>query len=266
MLLTSNFRRAGLVLPLLILAVLLSCGGDGGKSAIPEWAADAVPASSHLLIREPFFADELAPLDELLAVNVDPFIYGPEAMEPGQYFRYILSVFKCCVVVFPVDGPAVWSVEPEGIAKIDAETGFLAIDETAEHGSKVTITAVVEGVESPLTTDVAIFTSEQNPLLGRWREDGIGGVRELYFQSDGLYAATWLLLESYMDLFGDYTVDSSAGKIEMVKDWEREPTLGFQGQGAFEIDDQGGLLLTGICSHEPDPENPDCVRRFVRSN
>jgi hypothetical protein len=266
MFLTSNFRQAGFVLAPLILALLVSCGNGDGKSEIPEWAAGAVPASSHLLIREPFFADELAPLDELLAVDVDPFIYGPEAMEPGQYFRYILSVFKCCVVVYPVDGPALWSVEPEGIAKIDAKTGFLAVDEAAPHGSQVTITAIVEGVESPLTAEVAIFTSEQNPLLGRWREDGVGGVRELYFQSDGLYAATWLLLESYMDLFGDYTVDTSTGKIEMIKDWEREPTLGFQGLGSFEIDDQGRLLLTGICSTEPDPENPDCIRRFVRSN
>lgn len=66
--------------------------------------------------------------------------------------------------------------------------------------------------------DVAIFSSEQNPLLGRWHEDSVGAVKELYFQSDGLYAATWLLLESYMDLFGDYTVDTSTGKIEMIKD------------------------------------------------
>jgi|GEM_PF-1101560 hypothetical protein len=263
---TLNIRWAGFVLLPLILALLVSCGGGGDEPAIPEWAADAVPAPTHLLIREPFFADELAPLDELLAVDVDPFVYGPEAMEPGQYFRYTLSVFKCCVVVFPVDGPAVWSVQPDGIARIDAETGFLVVDEAAAHGSQMTITAVVEGVESPLTADVAIFSSDQNPLLGRWQEDGVGGVRELYFQSDGLYAATWLLLESYMDLFGDYTVDAGAGKIEMIKDWEREPTLGFQGQGDFEIDDQGRLLLTGICSTEPDPENPDCVRRFVRSN
>jgi hypothetical protein len=170
------------------------------------------------------------------------------------------------VVVLPVDASAVWSVQPDGLARIDAETGFLAVDEAAAHGSIATITAIVEGVESPLTTDVAIFSSEQNPLFGRWHEDSVGGVRELYFQSDGLYAATWLLLESYMDLFGDYTVDIGTGEIEMIKDWEREPTLGFQGQGDFEIDDQGRLLLTGICSTEPDPENPDCVRRFVRSN
>jgi hypothetical protein len=91
MFLTSIFRPVGFVLAALILALSVSCGGDSGEPAIPDGAARAVPAPSHLLIREPFFADKLAPLDELLAVDVDPFIYGPEAIEPGQYFRYTLA-------------------------------------------------------------------------------------------------------------------------------------------------------------------------------
>ena len=88
----------------------------------------------------------------------------------------------------------------------------------------------------------------------------------MLFLSDGRYVATWTLLETWMDLFGDYTVDTATGKIGFIKDWERVETPGFQGQGEFEVDGQGRLLLTGICSTEPDPQTPDCIRRFVRSN
>jgi hypothetical protein len=69
-----------------------------------------------------------------------------------------------------------------------------------------------------------------------------------------------------MDLFGTYNVDTSTGKIEFIEDWERVETPGFQGQGDFRIDEDGTLLLSGICATEPDPDNPDCIRRFGRSN
>ena len=69
-----------------------------------------------------------------------------------------------------------------------------------------------------------------------------------------------------MDLFGTYNVDTSTGKIEFIEDWERVETPGFQGQGDFRIDEDGTLLLSGICATEPDPDNPDCIHRFVRSN
>ncbi len=143
----------------------------------------------------------------------------------------------------------------------------MLVEESAPHGSMVTLKADVEGVESALVRDLTVFSRQQNPLVGRWREDHPHeGIRELLFQSDGQYAATWMLLESWMDLFGTYTVDPSTGKIEVIKDWERIETPGFEGRGDYRIDEEGRLLMTGICPSEPDPENPDCIRRFVRSN
>ena len=265
MLQSSNSRRVILALATLVLALLVACGNDSKESQAPEWAVDAVPAPSHLLFRTPFFPDEIVPRDEFESLNIDPSIYGPEAMEPGQSFRYLISVFRCCVVVYPVDIQAEWSVDPEGVARIDEKTGFLAINESAAHGATVTLTAKVEGVEEPVTRELTVFSSAQNPLIGPWREDrASGGVRELLFQSDGRYFATWIMLESFVDLGGRYMVDTTTGKIEMIQGFEREKTEGFQGAGNFEIDDQG-LLLTGICPEEPDPGNPDCVRRFVRA-
>ena len=107
----------------------------------------------------------------------------------------------------------------------------------------------MQGVYSPLARGLTIFSSKINPLIGRWREErASGGVRELLFQSDGLYAATWLLLESWINLFGSYNVDTSTGKIEFIKDWERVETPRFQEQGNFRIDENGTLLYSGICA------------------
>jgi hypothetical protein len=65
------------------------------------------------------------------------------------------------------------------------------------------------------------------------------------------------MLESYVDLIGNYSVDTATGKIELVNKGELRETEGFQGAGDFEIDEHGRLLLAGICPTEPDLENPD---------
>ena len=72
------------------------------------------------------------------------------------------------------------------------ETGFLVVEETALHGSMVTLTATLDGREEPVTRELTIFPTEQNPLLGRWREEtDSGGVGELLMQVGGKYAASW---------------------------------------------------------------------------
>ena len=247
----------------LVLVLVVACGNDDFSN---QQQNHENPAPAHLLIRAPLSVDYPITLEESAESRKKPNIYGPEAMEPSQSFQYLIVVFDCCVVVRPVETDAEWSVAPVGIASIDAKTGFLVVDEAAAHGSVVTVTADVEGVDSPLARGLTVFSSKINPLIGRWREErASGGVRELLFQSDGLYAATWLLLESWMDLFGTYNVDTSTGKIEFIEDWERVETPEFQGQGDFRIDEDGTLLLSGICANEPNPDNPDCIRRFVRS-
>ena len=243
---------------------MVACGTDDNTA---QRQNHDNPAPSYLLIRAPFSADYPINRAETEESRKNLSIYGPEAMEPVQSYRFRIVGFDCCTVVRPVETEAAWSVEPAGIASIDAETGFVVVDENAAHGTVVTITAEVEGEDDPLARELIVFASKINPLIGRWREDRAGGgIRELYFRSDGLYAATWLFLKSSMDLFGDYSVDTDTGKIEFINDWERVETPGFQVQGDFYIDENGRLLLAGICPTEPDLDNPDCLRRFVRSN
>ena len=154
-------------------------------------------APAHLLIRATLSVDYPTTLKESAESSKKPNNYGPEATEPGQSFRYLIVVFDCCVVVRPVETDAEWSLEPVGIASIDVKTGFLVVDEAAAHGSVVTVTGDVEGVDSPLARGLTVFSSKINPLIGRWREErASGAARELLFQPDGLYAAAWLLLES----------------------------------------------------------------------
>ena len=185
MLLPTHLQQAGLVISALILVLMVACGTDDN------------PAPSYLLIRAPFSADYPITRAETEESRKNLSIYGPEAMEPVQSYRFRIVGFDCCTVVRPVETEAAWSVEPAGIASIDAETGFVVVDENAAHGTVVTITADVEDEDYPLARELTVFSNKINPLIGRWREDQAGGgIRELYFQSDGLYAATWLLLES----------------------------------------------------------------------
>ena len=63
----------------------------------------AVPAPSYLLIRAPFFVDQPIPHGEFKSIETEPYFYVPAAMEPGQSFRYTVSMIQRCVVVRPVD-------------------------------------------------------------------------------------------------------------------------------------------------------------------
>ena len=71
------------------------------------------------------------------------------------------------MVVRPVQGPASWSVEPVGVATVDAEANFLVIDDSAPPGSIFPFKAEVEGMEDVLTRELTVFSREQNSPVGR---------------------------------------------------------------------------------------------------
>ena len=88
---------------------------------------------------------------------------------------------------------------------------------------------------------------------------------ELLIQGDGRFAASWQMLEDYIDLFGTYAIDaedSTTGTVEFTRSGERFETPGFQGAGSFNISTDGTLTLKGICS-DNDGE-PKCTHRLVR--
>ena len=156
-------------------------------------------------------------------------------MEAGQSIWSAIIVFDCCLAVCLVQVPASWSVELVRSLTVDAKTSFLVVDNSTTLRSIFALKSGVEGIENILTQKLPVFSREQNSLVGRRHWGGNESIRELLFQSDGLYAATRLLLKTSMDLF---SVDTGTGKIYLVKSWECVETPGFQAQADFRIDDR----------------------------
>ena len=191
-----------------------------------------------------------------------PKIYSPEAVEAGQSFWSAVIVFDCCMVVCPVPILVSWSV---GFATVDAKAGSLIIDDSAILGSIVTLKSGVEGIE--------IFSRQNRPfsLTNRihWSAEGLWKAPN----ASGNYYSFRRSVRSdpvaSRDLDGP--VPSLLGRHRDRKDiigrrLGGPETPGFQRQGDFQIDDQGRLLPTGIRLNDPDPDNSECIRRFVRSN
>jgi len=101
-----------------------------------------------------------------------------------------------------------------------------------------------------------------NPVLGRWREiaweDCATGqevspddpIRELVFKSDGTVTVTWHPIETYVDYKGTYEL-SEPGAMKIVITWSAYAPGDFDGDGTYQIDDGGNLLLADMWLGSP---------------
>jgi hypothetical protein len=101
-----------------------------------------------------------------------------------------------------------------------------------------------------------------NPLLGRWREiawvDCRSGqeqvtddpIRELMFHPDGAVTVTWHPIETYVDYKGTYEL-SEAGAMKIVITWSAYAPGDFDGDGSYQIDNGGNLLLADMWLGSP---------------
>ena len=224
-----------------------------------------VSAPDYLLPRVHYSADYPLTLDEATDAKLSPHIYGPYDLEVGQAHQFSLFAFQCCVVARPIKAPAFWSMEAQKGATINAKSGLFTLDADVPRGTEFDIVADVDSGAQTLIHTVRAFSTEVNPLLGRWGGAESGEMGELLLQGGGQFAASWQMLEDHIDLFGTYVIDaenSTTGTVEFTQSAERIETPGFQGTGSFNIDAYGTLTLQGIC---PDNDGePKCTHRLVR--
>jgi hypothetical protein len=217
------------------------------------------------------------PLDEETLNNLTLSFDQNVQMQPGETHSFSLGVVECCYFFEPVEASATWSVEPAEGASIDPSTGVLTVDPDTPDGSVFTVSADVENGRRVVSVEVHVFTAEENPFVGNWREEtqfacGTEGevlpeelIQELAFRADGTFSVTWMPFEIYYDYWGTYEYDLVEGTLDLVISGGNYVPDDMDGSGFFSFDEQGRLTLhdmwLGRWQEATGPAN--CDHRFT---
>ena len=253
------------LLALVLLLVLLQA-----VSCVPQWAWELLPFGSD--------AGCGARLDEetldRLTLSMNPTL----EMRPGEERDFSLGVVECCYYFEPVETCTTWSVDPSDGASIDHETGSFSVGPGTPGGEVFTVTADVEDGRRLVSIEVYVYTPEDNPLVGIWREEAQLGcedyeevapeerIGELRFGADGTFSVTWHPFEIYRDYWGMYAFDSKRGALDL---WGAEGNYvpdDVDGSGSFLMDEQGRLVLKDMWLGAPHGGSgiANCGHRFTR--
>lgn len=196
---------------------------------------------------------------ERLRLSLEPTV----EMQPGATRQFSLGVVECCYYFQEVAACATWSVSPAEGAHIDPDSGVLTIEATTPSGSVFTVSADVEKGRRVVSIDVHVFTPEDNPFVGIWREEAQFAcdsgeeltpeerIRELRFRADGSFSVTWMPFEVYRDYWGTYEYDLATGNLSLQVTEGNYVPDDIDGSGSFAFDEQGRLLLQDIWLGSP---------------
>jgi hypothetical protein len=199
-------------------------------------------------------------------------------MRPGETRTFSLGVVECCVYFAPVEACATWSVDPTEGASVDPDTGVFTVDAATPSGSVFTVSADVENGRRVVSTEVHVFTPQDNPLVGTWKEEaqfacGTGEeavpeerIGELRFGADGRFSVTWMPFEVYKDYWGTYAYDLVQGTLDLVVIGGNYIPDDVDGSGLFSFDEQGRLILRDMWLGSPrdGTGSANCGHRFTR--
>jgi hypothetical protein len=256
-----------LTIILLISASLGSC--------VPATTSTPTPPSPTETFVQPECTD--VPDEETLnrlVLSMEPVV----EMRPGGTRQFSLGVVDCCYYFREVTACATWLVDPAEGASIDPNSGVLAIDAATPSGSVFTVSADVENGRRIVSTDVYVFTPQDNPLVGIWREEaqfacdteeeGIPEQRigELRFRADGSFSVTWMPFEVYHDYWGTYQYDLTQGTLALAVTEGNYVPDDVDGSGLFSFDEQGRLILLDMWLGSPHGStgSANCGHRFTR--
>jgi hypothetical protein len=202
----------------------------------------------------------------------------PVAMQPGAERSFALGTIECCYYFEPVDACASWSVDPSKGASIDPKKGLFAVDEATPSGSVFTVSADVEEGRRVVSVRVHVFTPQEDPLVGLWKEEaqfvcGTGdevaperAIGELRFEADGGFSVTWQPFEVYKDYWGTYAYGISQGTLDLVIAGGNYIPDDLAASGSILLDEQGNLILRDMWLGRPvngtGPAN--CGHRLTR--
>ena len=103
-------------------------------------------------------------------------------------------------------------VEAVSWSRRDDGTAVATITEQAEIGKPIYIKTRYAGSES-ISLVLNVYEAKANPLIGFWVQEKDetcepgSRIRELIFNADGTFSATWMPFETYKDYWGEYEYD-----------------------------------------------------------
>ncbi len=218
---------------------------------------DVTPEATPVVLNNSLAIEAYPPGEEPETIPVAD-IGGPLQLTPGSERRLVIGTYDCCYVFEPSGLDAVWTVSPVEGVTIDND-GLLTVGEDVPNGTVLTVTANHDPAGPPASVLVYVYTPDEQPLVGLWREEAQLAcdtgkrvvpdepIGELRFDADGIFSVTWHPFEVYRDYWGTYEADLATGRLALEVESGNIPTpAGFDGEGTFEIRNDGSLVLTGI--------------------
>ena len=179
-------------------------------------------------------------------------------LHPGDSHQFSLAILSTFAPAQEVPGCATWKVQPDGKGATISSSGLLSIDPKTPPRSRFVVTADIEQGRAQRRVGVFVYTAEDQPLVGFWREKSrtdcgpqrgtviAQGIQELVFNARGSFSVTWVPFEVYKDYWGNYTADSSTRKLSLQIERGNYVPKNFRGAGKFKLADKNTLELTGI--------------------
>lgn len=196
------------------------------------------------------------------AEGINSVVGEPLQVEAGKNLRLRLVRIACCTFAEEVDANVRWDVEPLAGITIDEESGVLSVGTEVEDGTRIEVRASSLMGLRTIQEEVTVFSRDSNPLIGTWQEVGQIGcesgdemrvempIRELIFSSDGSLRVTWNPFEAYVDYAGQYRLLGDGG-IRIAPRRINYLPPDFEGEGDFQIDEEGRLILEGVWLGRP---------------
>ena len=179
-------------------------------------------------------------------------------LHPGDSHQFSLAILSTFAPAQEVPACVTWKVEPEGKGATISSTGLLSIDAKTPPRSRFVVAADIEQGRAQRQIGVIVYTAEDQPLVGFWREKSrtdcdpqmgtviAQGIQELVFTAKGSFSVTWVPFEVYKDYWGNYTADRSTQKLSLQIENGNYVPKTFRGSGKFKLTDRNTLELSGI--------------------
>ena len=122
-------------------------------------------------------------------------------------------------VMEDVDARCLTITEVSGPGQLLEDGRTVAVNPDAGDGSAVLIRGTIG--DTAISGRIAVYDRSRLPIVGYWHQrpeecQGSEPMRELVFNGDGTFSATWMPFEVYKDFWGTFTYDAETRELVLT--------------------------------------------------